>query len=353
MAAISLAVSLAALEALGRFLPLLPVTSMGTVMRRDPILDHSLRPNSRGRMKSREYDVTYEINSVGLRDDEPEEHAILFLGDSFMEGYGVARGEVLTDLLRAKGLKVVNAGVKSYSPLLEYLYLRHRGLDLKPDTVVLLFDLSDPANDAYYISRARFDDTGPVRIQPRLSSLFNPDGAGHDFLDAHSVLYQYALHALYKHFPATQEDIGYAGAAADADLLFPGRDSIPDSAYYGRDWKIVLESLLRIRDLLAAHGVDFILVTYPYGHQVSPEAWTEGRKAWNFPPGVSSDRPFRFLEKFASAESIPIVSLDRPFRTHPDPGSLYFTHDGHWTAAGHALAAEAIHAALRGESTLP
>ena len=56
---------------------------------RDPILDHSLVPNSTCRFKTREWDITYKINSIGLRAGEvsaknDDEIRILFLGDSFV-----------------------------------------------------------------------------------------------------------------------------------------------------------------------------------------------------------------------------------------------------------------------------
>ncbi len=316
-------------------------------MRPDPILDHSLRPGARGRMKSREYDVTYLINGLGLRDDEPEPGSIMILGDSFMEGYGVERGEILADRLATAGFPAVNAGVKSYSPLLEYLYLRHRGLELRPDTVLLFLDLSDPANDAYYARRLVRDESGrPLSITPRRSRLPLPSGALSEWLDRNSALYAYGIHLALKHFPASDGDIGYSGAAEDLDLLFPGRDSLSDTEF-AKGWDVTFEAFKEIRDLLSGRNIFFAVITYPYGHQVSPDAWSEGRKAWNFPPGVSSDRPFRFVETFCAAESIPVFSLDRTFRAHENPGSLYFTWDGHWTAKGHAVAAEAVELWMR------
>jgi hypothetical protein len=341
-------------EGVARVLPRLPINAMGAVMRPDAILDHSLRPGSGGRMKSREYDVAYRVNALGMRDDEPrsgETGGILLLGDSFMEGYGVNRGEVLADRLeKILGVRVSNAGVKSYSPLLEYLYLAHRGLALRPDTVVLFFDLSDPANDEYYSRRLLCDDSGlPLAIRPRRSGLWNPMTPSARWLDDHSALYAYLLHMALKYFPESDADIGYAGAAKDLQPLWPGRDDIPDTAFangYARSF----EYLRAIRDLLAQNGVAVLVVVYPYGHQVAANAWQEGRLAHGFPPGVSSDRPMRFMESWCGENRIPCLSLGPVFRAHPDPGPLYFVHDGHWTAEGHRVAAEAVAEWMRSES---
>jgi hypothetical protein len=347
LVAAGLAVAIAITEIGLRLLPHLPVNAMGMVMTRDPILDHALRPHSFGRMKSREYNVTYRINSFGLRDNEPEmDHrrkgAIVLLGDSFMEGYGVARGEIAADHLRQRGISVVNAGVKSYSPLLHYLWLRHRGLALQSDTILLFFDQSDPTNDEFYGRRLDRDDAGlPARIRPRRIALLEPPERLDAMLAPRSALYAYLVHLGLKHFPREKEDIGYAGAADALDALFPGRDAIPDAAYLPR-WRHSFEYLGLIRDLCRERGIAFAIVIYPYGHQVSPDAWPHGRVAHHFPPGVSSDRPRRVVEDWAVAEGIPVFSLWDAFRNHPAPGTLFFPHDGHWTPAGHALVAEEI-----------
>lgn len=310
-------------------------------MRVDPLLDHSLRAHSSGRMKSQEYDIVYHINSLGQRDDEPIENdseTVLILGDSFMEGYGVERGQILADRLEAiTPWNVINGGVKSYSPLLEYLYLKARGLSQKPDTVVLFLDLSDPANDMYYGSRLIRDDSHlPLAIKPRVET--------HELLYRSSALYAYAIHLQLKY--GNHEDKGYAGAAGNLAPLFAGNDDIPDSEYLPR-WEKSFEYLKLIRDLLLENKIGFVLVTYPYGHQVSPEAWKVGRVAHGFPPGISSDRPFRLVESWARSESIAVISLDHAFRSAPSPEKFYFTYDGHWTAAGHAFAAEAVRKHLK------
>lgn len=338
----SIIISIIAVEIIIRILPYLHINSMGRVMRPDPILDHSMRPYSTGRMKSKEYNVLYKINSIGFRDDEPHQGGIIILGDSFMEGYGVERGSVLADKLRSYGFTVNNFGTKSYSPLLEYLLLKQKGLELQPDTILLFFDLSDPANDEYYYRRAVFDSQGkPTAIFPRQAVLPLINNKFGEWLDLHSGLYAYYIHFALKYFPASDADVGYAGIAKGMDPLFTGRDSIPDSDYYRR-WDTSLMMIKEIRSLCIKNNISFGIISYPYGHQVSEDAWSEGRKGHGFPKGISSDRPFRFLEKWCESEKIPVLSLDKTFRAYPSPKELYFNFDGHWTAKGHKVAADAV-----------
>ncbi|MEK7251148.1 MAG: SGNH/GDSL hydrolase family protein, partial [Bacteroidota bacterium] len=121
----------------------------------DNILHHKFKPYSTGRLKASELDTDYNINSLGLRDKEysvqkpPSTFRILMLGDSFTEGDGVFSNETFSKRLEEKlqsqqgGMKfeVINAGVGSYSSLLEYLYVKNYGLQLNPDLVILNFDL--------------------------------------------------------------------------------------------------------------------------------------------------------------------------------------------------------------------
>ena len=102
-------------------------------------------------------------NSFGLRSPEvavPKPAGtfrILLLGDSFTFGFRAANDVVFA---RAAGtaaprrgfpaVEVVNAGVLSYCPLLEYLQYRHSLHVLEPDLVVLNFDMSDVQDHLEY-----------------------------------------------------------------------------------------------------------------------------------------------------------------------------------------------------------
>src|SRR5262245_8344319 len=116
---------------------------------------HSLRPGYS--------DQNFHTSSFGLRTPEvavPKPAGtfrVLLLGDSFTFGYGVKEDEgfarVLERQLRRdanRPIEVVNAGVISYCPLLEYLqYVHHLNL-LEPDVVILNFDMSDVQDHLIY-----------------------------------------------------------------------------------------------------------------------------------------------------------------------------------------------------------
>jgi hypothetical protein len=83
------------------------------------------------------------LNSLGLRDIELAASAvptILFVGDSFVYGNGVAAEHRFTDRLRPElpGFRIVNAGVAAYSTDQEFLRLKRLWPLIKPSVVVLI-----------------------------------------------------------------------------------------------------------------------------------------------------------------------------------------------------------------------
>ena len=119
----------------------------------DPVLHHRLRPSYTAKRRG----VEFRINALGLKDREyppgkpPGVFRVLILGDSFTEGFGLPVEQTMPKQVEAlldggrcsRSVEVVNAGVSSYSPILEYLFLVHVGLGLGPDLVVLSFDMTD------------------------------------------------------------------------------------------------------------------------------------------------------------------------------------------------------------------
>jgi lysophospholipase L1-like esterase len=120
----------------------------------------SLKPNHRSSMDG----VSYEMNSLGLRSPEVPskregEFRILSLGESTTYGVGVAQDRTysaqLERILNRSGIeegtlgdgnrrfRVINAGVSAYSSTQSVLYLKLRGLKLKPDMVLFYHEVND------------------------------------------------------------------------------------------------------------------------------------------------------------------------------------------------------------------
>jgi hypothetical protein len=83
----------------------------------DPVVFYTLAPEVNYTLSSREYSFSIHTNRLGLRDQDsnlvrPE---AIFLGDSFVMGYGVAQDSALPQrMARLTGLRTLNAGIPSY-----------------------------------------------------------------------------------------------------------------------------------------------------------------------------------------------------------------------------------------------
>ncbi len=330
--------------------------------RADGVFHHSFVPSSSGIFKSNEWNVGYSINSLGFRDREYNltkpagVFRILMLGDSYTEGHGVRPEESFSKQLelmlnanRNSTLRyeVIDAGVSSYSPILEYLVLKYKGIALQPDMVILSYDWSDPNDDYTYSRLATFNGSEVVAVKPaaeKPKSLFDDVRA---FLSRHSYVYQFFA---VRFASATSEIL--PGAVGPDRLIFM-RDNLTDSDYASL-FNNSVPYLLRIRQLSQQNNASFAIHVYPYALQISTEAWKGGRGKFFFKDDrLYPTKPFDVMENFGVENNIPVLSSYSYFKDAPDPSKLYFNYDGHFTAAGHKLDATALYDFLENSTILP
>lgn len=323
----------------------------------DPIIHHTFIPCGRGPLKTKEFTTHYSINSFGLRDHEyqiPKGKGIfriLMLGDSFTEGYGVEIEDTFSKKVEAKigfcktefGTKyeVVNGGCASYSPLLEYLFLKEQGLKLEPDVVILNYDMSDIKDDYYYSQIAEFDNYGiPLRVIPEKFSC--SENKVNNYLERHSFFYLSVKERLSKSYWEKarikyETQIGYVGDYSDRYVFT--RENTED---WKELWLLSQRYLLLIDNLLKEKGIKFVICVYPYGHQVNGYEWSEGRKVFGFNEGeIYSTRAFPLMEEFCMKQNIPFINMLASFK-ECKKRPLFNKFDGHFTSMGHELMAELI-----------
>ena len=341
----------------------------------DPILHHGYVPNARcaGVSKTNEWhNITIAINSKGLRDEEYDltstNYRILMLGDSFTSGEFVELQDSVPKRveqhLRRAGyaVDVINAGVGSYSPTLEYLYLRERGLEYAPDMIVLNFDLSDVHDDTFYSSTAVFENGSLARVEavdPRLFSMSPKKVPLHARIATFIGIYSYTFNfikdrALRPLLVSARSNGAYERGNILGDRWAITR--VADQTLYGPEWNLTFSYLLDIRDLALAHNATFILVAYPYGHQVSTEEWRTGRRAEYFDDDtVYGTAAIDYLASFASANDIVFYSSVDDFMSaeQTKPGCLYFDRDPHFTKTGAHILAEGIARFLNAQNVIP
>lgn len=111
--------------------------------------------------------IQFSTNSLGLRGPQPAASKtrgtirVLVLGDETILGAHLNTDQTVSGRLRqfiahaGQPVEVINAGIPGFCPLLSWLQFEHELQKLKPDVVVLHFDMTDVADDSGYRSFIR------------------------------------------------------------------------------------------------------------------------------------------------------------------------------------------------------
>src|SRR5712692_10500291 len=250
-------------------------------MTSDPVLHHRARPGASAIVAGTEF----SINALGLRDREygtPKPAGvfrILMLGDSFTEGGGLPSAETVAKRVeralngdRCGTYEVVNAGVASYSPILEYLLLQRLAPVLQPDLVVVNFDMTDVHDDVVRTATAILDGRGlplavpsdPIRetatLLPPPSRWLGPLGPPLNRLALYQTFRksragQWLLGPV-KVSPEQLEAYGLVGDVQHDPAAITRDGDFPSLV---RGWALTERYLIAIRDLTRARGVPFVL----------------------------------------------------------------------------------------------
>jgi len=341
-----LEISLRTAQAVGPVaLPERPTETYSFYEDRDPAFGVWHPPNSAYRATRECFDVLYESNSYGARDRERSRHSadprVVVLGDSFVEGVGVAAHDRFTDRLeRATGVEHLNFGTAgNFSSVQEWLLYERLASGFDHDRV-LVFTL--PNNDFLENDPERWWQ--PDRYRPYLKAtaggleLFYPSDFATARAHAAGALARNRLHnasytvRLY-HWADTlirvrlaegkTTPFGYVGYVNFNDL----------------DLKRLFFSYQRIRD--AARGREVVVFTIP---RLNDLLYYEAN-------GKLADLAERISEFAAQEPNIRYVDLLPGFvadaqgrgRRYAD---YFLSCDGHWSPEGHEVAARIVRDSL-------
>ena len=345
--------------------------SSTSVWRLDPVRNHARREGTRfietGNPPGLEYCTCAEIGAQGLNDDlvpipkPPGEFRILVLGDSFVEAIQVPRQqnfckrlERLLSARQHRNVRVINAGVTTYSPLLEYLYFTQELVSIKPDAVLQVFFANDVYDDLRYSALAQFDTSGlPVAVAPgdhwivfpRRKPLRESSREQWAFRRAPTegsswLASQSYLAALIWYFVAIRQlNTAFAQLPMN-DEFFILEDNQELAEPQQKGWELTRRYIGLLKAACDRAGARYFLTSAPiasqvYGHTSYDHFFFRGRP-------TEADQVH--LKAIAAELHVPFVDLLSALRTAGD--GLYFPHDGHWTAKGHRVVAETLAPAL-------
>jgi lysophospholipase L1-like esterase len=154
LAAASIVLTVAAAETItrvwGKAIPVFLIPSPTNCLRRSASLGMDFRPECTGIMDG----AAFRTNALGLRGPEvvdDDRVRILAAGDSCTFGWAVAESEayparlerVLDEHAGGRRYQVINAGVPGYTSYQGLVYLRERGLTLRPKLVLIDYGFND------------------------------------------------------------------------------------------------------------------------------------------------------------------------------------------------------------------
>ena len=342
---------------------------------RDALLGSALIPNREGwwTQEDREFVTHVHINSDGRRDVErpaarlPGTARLLLLGDSFVEALQVDREEMLGRRLEAElggeRVEVFSMGVSGYGTPSQYLYYRERGRRFEPDLVLLAFY---PGNDVLNNSPALESVLPPVYDRGgRLLRVGNGKKTGKPRRPPRSQAYAFVRKLLLTKQPALSEwlvKLGWMDAAAVRRVVLQAGVpvdfwvyAVDPPAAWQQAWSQAERNLSELRRAVEEAGSRFALVIVTARDQVYPEGWERIVAAHPAMQEIEWDllAPERRILAWCARESVACLQLSPTFAAQRDAQPLHFVHDGHWTAAGHALAARTTAEFLRREKLLP
>lgn len=375
LAALSVALALAAFELWARAsefpLGLPHLGNMGMFSR---TLHHRYPANEKLRLGSVDGEImVLRTNEDGLRTGYDRAafraHAprVAVLGDSFVFGMGVRQGEefpvLLEELLRREhGLPdaaVLNAGIVSYSPLLERWLYEDVVRAYEPELVLALVDVTDIGDDLKYENEAlpgagrpafdlpldeaeRFRDRGPLwnLSAPLRSGLALP----FEVLDRALTGKRGGEGYRYYHFDLE------LGGVRETNQYFLYRHPLEVTRPY---FERTLRNLVALAAAVEQSGARFVAVVNPRYHHWNaaecPENWERGSY------GVDEPYQFEYFAFFRAAQAtvdFPILDLLPAFQATSE-FPLVLRADPHWNQRGHAFVARTLAELLARAKLLP
>lgn len=310
-----------------------------------------------------EFRTTAGLNSLGYRGKEfairkpSDKKRILIIGDSMTFGWGIPDDQTypfhLENILKTKGysaVEVINGGYSGgLSPDSFYVYLKNRGLELKPDIIMLGFfvwnDITDLAADTW----EKVDKFGlPEKIT---SCCYKADKhflrnkvIGFKFQNPilrESHLFILAsdwLNSRFSLFPNPTQ-ILHKGEMLMGCTLNP--DCIDQFRPEEEKTRLLLKGIKRLAD---ENNIKFLVVLLPIDVQLYPSALGKYKGLGvNWLPKQSEETFLQIrLGNFLEKEKISFFDLYPYFDTHRGAGYPFFTIDAHFNSIGTKLTAEAI-----------
>lgn len=306
-----------------------------------PLLGWYHQKNKIATLKSAFFpDVSVVTNAAGFRssreytkDIPPGKKRAVFLGDSFVFGFGVKEEETFAARIESllPRYESINLGVPGYGIDQIYLAYKEIGKQYKADYVFICVFAED-----FWRASRRFADSGQAKPYFTLTT--------ENLLELHNVPVPQRFSLNKGQFPELIEEtrLGEILRHSRAYLLLK-RAAVhtaknlrlidPDTSL---EWKLGRVILKELASEIRSTGAIPVLVIIP------PENWVSTARKTSLR---------RSLYRFAGDNRLDLIDLAAPLHQLAQKGKttdFYISGDWHWNSRGHEVAAREISAYLKG-----
>ncbi len=336
----------------------------------DAIRHHKVIPNTNFRLLYPDYknlDDLYHkkaskvskahTNSFGFVDDEVDisdksKFRILMLGDSFTEGaifekdFSDILEEKIRQFKKSDKYEVINAGLGSYSPIIEYNVLKYIVINFSPRIVILNLDMTDVANDFEYSKSAVFIDEKTYTFSQKkpvisnekiydgiklLFSIFKSFGDG-----LNNFIGKYGKENSEEKIKQTVNMKRKNSGNISVDTLYAY--SYKNETEFKSHLNVTLHYIYLMNKLAKESNMTFIVHSYPHSPQISNEYWCFRDSVGLERNKIYSNLIFDELAEFSRANNIILwLSKDVLKSSKIEP---YFKCDMHLNEHGQKIIAE-------------
>lgn len=287
-----------------------------------------------------------KLNAWGFHDAAPDfpptaRPRVLLLGDSFVEGIATPIKRLIGPRLRdhlGANAAVVSLGTPGAGQATELDLLLEYGPRVRPQAVVLVFT---PSNDVLNNS---------PELEPKQSKSFYVlrDGELERQAPVEKETTPSRLRVLEeirrrREMLRQKRQLLEAGGGVPLDFLVYRQAQSPE---WERAWETTFALLERIDRTAAEHGARLLVAVAAERQTVDSRVWEQMVR--KYPPMREGrwepQAPAQLVMEWCAAHDIAAVDMQPAFAT----GELkkWYLLDGHWSAAGHELAARTIAEAL-------
>lgn len=309
---------------------------------RNSFYHHGLVTNWSGPLAFGNYIKPFYSNNLALRDEinrivklKNEKYRIVFIGDSFTEGVGMAFDETFVGLISRKidqpRFEILNASVISYSPKLYYLRIKYllENVGLKFNELIVCVDISDIQDEIVYESFQPSDSFCSRLIDQLLFFIRNNSMIYREITEIQNSLNSRPIGSWQDKL-----EIGFQGLAQRRDFNKERAQWTYDEEIW-RNWgekgfRLATENMDKLLKLCRENGLKMAIAVYPW-----PSEFINN----NF-----DSRNVKLWKLYSEKNGIDFINLYDSFDWSENPESnvakYYIPYDMHFNESGNELVAE-------------